>query len=321
MPARYVIGMDCSTTATKAVVWDMEGNAVAEGRATFPLSSPEPGWGEQNAEDWWRSTRDALRQAAGGVDANQIGAIGITIQRETFVCLDEHNRPVRPAILWLDSRAGKQVAKYGSDKVHELTGKPPNPTPGFYKMLWLRENEPESLDRAHKVVDVHGFLVHRMTNQWKTSWATADPLGLVDLRSFDWSDELLGMVGLTREQMAEIHPPGEVLGELADEVAAEVGIPPGTPVVAGSGDGQSAGLGANITRPGRAYLNLGTAVVLPRPGTLGNHVDGADAEFVTAPASICLPLVGTPQAYDAVTNAHTTAGISPFLPVAAAHHH
>lgn len=261
MPARYVIGIDCSTTATKAVVWDMEGNAVAEGRATFPLSSPNPGWGEQNAEDWWRSTRDALRQAAGGVDANQIGAIGITIQRESFVCLDEHNRPIRPAILWLDSRAGPQVAKYGSDKVHELTGKPPNPTTGFYKMLWLRQNEPETLDRAYKLLDVHAFLIHRMTNQWKTSWATADPLGLVDMRSFEWSDELLGMVGLKREQMAEIHPPGAVLGELADEVAAEVGIPAGTPVVAGSGDGQSAGLGANITRPGRAYLNLGTAVV------------------------------------------------------------
>ncbi len=261
MPARYVIGMDCSTTATKAVVWDLEGNAVAEGRGTFALSSPQPGWGEQNAEDWWRSARDALRQAAGGVDANQIGAIGITHQRETFVCLDEHNRPIRPAILWLDSRAGRQVAEYGSDKVHELTGKPPNPTPGFYKMLWLREHEPDTLDRAHRVVDVHAFLIHRLTNQWRTSWATADPLGLVDMRTFDWSDELLGMVGLTRAQMPEIHAPGEVLGELADEVAAEVGIPAGTPVVAGAGDGQSAGLGANITRPGRAYLNLGTAVV------------------------------------------------------------
>ena len=92
-------------------------------------------------------------------------------------------------------------------------------------MLWLRENEPGTLDRARKVVDVHAYLVHRMTNQWKTSWATADPLGLVDMRTFDWSDELLGMVGLTREHMAEINPPGEILGELADEVAAEVGIP------------------------------------------------------------------------------------------------
>lgn len=261
MSARYVIGMDCSTTATKAVVWDMEGNAVAEGRATFPLSSPQPGWGEQNAEDWWRSTRDALRQAAGSVDAGQIGAIGITHQRETFVCLDEHNRPIRPAILWLDSRAGKQVANFGSDRVHEITGKPPNPTPGFYKMLWLREHEPESLDRSAKIVDVHAFLVHRLTNQWRTSWAAADPLGLVDMRTFDWSDELLSVVGLSREQMPEIYPPGEILGEISTEVAAEIGIRAGTPVVAGSGDGQSAGLGANITRPGRAYLNLGTAVV------------------------------------------------------------
>jgi xylulokinase len=81
------------------------------------------------------------------------------------------------------------------------------------------------------------------------------------MRTFDWSDELLGMVGLTREQMPEIAAPGEILGELTDEVAAEVGIAAGTPVVAGSGDGQSAGLGANITKPGRAYLNLGTAVV------------------------------------------------------------
>jgi xylulokinase len=261
MPGRYVIGMDCSTTATKAVVWDMEGNAVAEGRATFPLSSPNPGWGEQNAEDWWRSTRDALRDAAGSIDAREIAAIGITHQRETFVPLNERAQPLRPAILWLDSRAGKQVAEHGSDKVHEITGKPPNPTPGFYKMLWLKENEPGTLERSFKVVDVHAFLVHRMTGEWKTSWATADPLGLVDMRTFDWSDELLGMVGLNRDQMPEIQPPGAVLGELTDEVANEVGIPAGTPVVAGSGDGQSAGLGANITKPGRAYLNLGTAVV------------------------------------------------------------
>jgi xylulokinase len=261
MAARYIIGVDCSTTATKAVVWDLKGNAVVEGRATFPLSSPHAGWAEQNAEDWWRSTRDALREAAGGVDTKEIGAIGITHQRESFVCLDEHDRPIRPAILWLDARAGKQVAEHGSERVHELSGKPPNPTTAFYKMMWLRENEPDTLQRAGKLVDVHALLIHRLTKQWRTSWAAADPLGLVDMRTFEWSDELLGLVGLRREQMADIHAPGETLGELSTAVAAEVGIPAGTPVVAGSGDGQSAGLGANITRPGRAYLNLGTSVV------------------------------------------------------------
>lgn len=257
----YVIGIDCSTTATKAVVWDERGNTVAEGRGTFDLSSPQPDWGEQNAEDWWESTKTALRRAAQVVDTQRIAAIGITHQRETFVCVNEEGHPIRPAILWLDSRARDEVAKYGSEDVHRITGKTPNPTVSFYKMLWLKENEPRTLDRAAKVADVHAFLVHRMTGHWRTSWATADPLGLVDMEGFDYSDELLDAVGLGRAQMCELYAPGDVIGELKDDVAREVGLPAGLPVVSGVGDGQAAGLGANITEPGKAYLNLGTGVV------------------------------------------------------------
>jgi xylulokinase len=257
----YVIGIDCSTTATKAVVWDERGREVAEGRATFELSSPQPDWGEQNAEDWWESTKTALRRAAQVVDTRRIGAIGITHQRESFVCVNEEDHPIRPAILWLDSRAREQVAEYGSEQVHKITGKPPNTTPGFYKMLWLREHEPGTMERAAKVVDVHAYLVHRMTGHWRTSWATADPLGLVDMETFEWSDEMLGMVGLGREQMCDLYAPGDVIGELRDDVAREIGLPSGLPIVGGVGDGQAAGLGANITEPGRAYLNLGTALV------------------------------------------------------------
>ena len=257
----YVIGIDCSTTATKAIVWDERGNAIAEGRGTFGLLSPHPDWGEQNAEDWWESTKTALRCATQVVDTGRIGAIGITHQRETFVCVNEDDHPIRPAILWLDSRARKEVAEYGSEAVHRITGKKPNPTVAFYKMLWLRENEPGTLARAAKVVDVHAFLVHRMTGHWRTSWACADPLGLVDMENFDWSDNLLGTVGLKREQMCELYPPGDVVGELKEDVAREIGLPAGLPVVSGAGDGQAAGLGANITEPGRAYLNLGTGIV------------------------------------------------------------
>lgn len=257
----YVVGIDCSTTATKAVVWDERGRAVAEGRATFDLSSPKPDWGEQNPEDWWESTKTALRRAVQVVDTRRIGAIGITHQRETFVCLNEEDHPVRPAILWLDSRAKEEVARYGSERVLRITGKPPNPTPGFYKMLWLHEHESGAMDRVVKVADVHAFLVHRMTGYWRTSWATADPLGLIDMETFDWSDELLGVVGLDRENMCELYAPGDVIGELKDDVAREIGLPAGTQIVSGAGDGQAAGLGANITEPGRAYLNLGTGIV------------------------------------------------------------
>lgn len=256
-----VVGIDCSTTATKAVVWDREGNPVAEGRATFPLASPQPGWYEQDAEDWWQSTRSALKEAASKVDPDRIRALGITHQRESFVCTDERGSPVRKAILWLDARSHDEVERYGTDRVHEITGKPPSMTPALYKLFWLRANEPEVLDRTARVLDVHAFLVHRLTGEWRTSWASADPLGLLDMRTLDYSDEVLGEVGLGREQLAGLSAPGTVVGELAEEVAGEIGLPPGLPVVCGAGDGQAAGLGANVTKAGRAYLNLGTALV------------------------------------------------------------
>jgi xylulokinase len=260
-PADCVIGIDCSTTATKAVVWDQEGDSVAEGRAAFPLSSPRPGWYEQDAEDWWESTKTALGEAAARVDPGRIRALGITHQRESFVCTDEDGHPLRRGILWLDARSYDEVDRHGSERLHEITGKPPSMTPALYKLFWLRANEPELLDRTARVLDVHAFLVHRLTGEWRTSWACADPLGLLDMRSFDWSDEVLQEVGLERGRLAELFPPGSVVGELEEGVAREVGLPPGLPVVGGAGDGQAAGLGANVTAAGRAYLNLGTALV------------------------------------------------------------
>jgi xylulokinase len=261
MPGSYVIGVDCSTTAAKAVVWDATGRAVAEGRSAFSVSHPQPGWGEQRPEDWWVATAAAIAQAVRLVDARLIRGLCITHQRETFACLDERGHALRPALLWMDMRAAEQVETHGTPDVHRVTGKPPNPTPAWYKLLWLAEHEPETLRRTARVVDVQGYLVQRITGSWRTGWPSADPLGLVDLSSFDYDDGLLAKAGLSRDQLCELYPPGSVLGEVSGEVADELGLPAGLPVVAGAGDGQSAGLGCNVTAPGSAYVNLGTGVV------------------------------------------------------------
>ncbi len=261
MSGDYVIGVDCSTTAAKAVVWNDQGTSLSEARMTFDLSQPRPGWGEQNAEDWWAATSAAVRRAVQTVDAARIAAICITHQRETFVCLDESGAPLRPALLWLDGRAVAEVAEHGTAEVHRITGKPPNPTPAWYKLLWLARYEPETMQRVGKVVDVQGFLVHRLTGQWATCWASADPLGLVDMVTHDYEEGLLAAVGLSRSQLSPVHPPGSVLGHLTDDVSRELGLRRQLPVVAGVGDGQSAQLGTGITSPGKAYLNLGTGIV------------------------------------------------------------
>lgn len=256
-----VIGVDCSTTAAKAVVWNTAGHAVAEGRASFELRSTQPGWGEQNAEDWWEATRTAIRRAAQNTDARRIAAVCVTHQRETFACVTEDGAPLRPAMLWLDVRATAEVAEFGTPDVHRTTGKPPNPTPSWYKLLWLRRHEPDTLVRADRVVDVAAYLVHKLTGHWRTSWASADPMGVLDMRTFDYDDDLLAAAGLRREQLPELAPPGAVLGEVSAALAADLGLPHSVPVVAGVGDGQSAGLGTGTVEPGSAYLNLGTGLI------------------------------------------------------------
>ena len=261
MSRDLVIGIDCSTTAAKAVVFDKSGRAIAEGRVPFNLSSPQPGWGEQDPVDWWRSLTMAIESACRTIDAKRVAALSIAHQRETFVCLDADGQALRPAILWLDTRAREEIAAYGNAKIHEVTGKPPNTATSWYKLLWLKKHEPEVLARTRWVCDVQAYIVHCLTGRWRTSYGSVDPMGLLDLRSFALSGELLRQAGLTPEQIPEIYAPGDQLSTLQDNAAAAFGLTPGLPVIAGTGDGQAAGLGANITAPGAAYLNLGTGIV------------------------------------------------------------
>ncbi|WP_369068631.1 xylulokinase [Kineococcus terrestris] len=280
-----VLAVDCSTTGAKAVAFDAAGRTVAEARVPYHRTSPRPGWQEQDPADWWGATAGAL---AGAVRAlgpdHRPAALAVTHQRETFVCLDADDRPLRPGVLWLDTRAGEQIARLGSARVHELSGKPPSTAPSLYKLAWLAEHEPRVLRRTALVLDVHGYLVRLLTGTRSTSWASADPLSLLDMQHLRWSPELVAAAGLAVDQLPALVAPGASLGGLGAAAARRTGLPEGLPVVAGAGDGQCAGLGSGALVPGRAYLNLGTAL------TLGVHSPGY--RWAAAYRTLASPLAG-----------------------------
>lgn len=265
MNDRLVLSIDSSTTACKAIAWDAAGRAVAEGRAGYPLHQPQPGFHEQDARDWWEGACKAIRACLAHVDSSRLDAFAIAHQRETFVPVDADGAPLRPAILWSDERSRAQVQwledTLGRDALHRLTGKPPSMTQSLPKIVWLLQNEPETLTRAAKILDVHAYLVYCLCGAYRTSIASADPMGLVNMQLRQWAHDLLRDLGLRPDQFAELVPPGATLGIVSPAAAMATGLPAGLPVIAGAGDGQCAGLGANITDPARAYLNLGTAVV------------------------------------------------------------
>ncbi len=265
MTRDLVIGVDCSTTASKAIVWNKDGSAVAEGRCAIPLLMPRPAWHEQEAELWWTATAQALREAAGQVEPHRLAALCITAQRETFVPVDRHGQPVRHAIVWMDERCRSLLPELERlcprDTIHRLTGKPLSGNLALGKIFWLQKHEPSVFERANKWLDVHAFVAHKLTGYFRTGWGCADPTGLFDLQHARWAEELVRIVGLRPDQLPDAFPTGEIIGEVKPEAAAACGLPVGMPVVAGIGDGQANALGANITRPGMASLSLGTSVV------------------------------------------------------------
>jgi len=260
-----VIGIDSSTTATKVIVWDASGKNIAEASSPIILNSPGPGYYEQNPQDWWSSAATALKRLLHKVDKERIAALSIANQRETFVALNKEGEPLRPAIIWLDERCKEQVDKFagifGEERIHKITGKPKDYAPVAYRLAWMKEHEGDLFGKVHKFCDVQAYLVYKLTGQFRTSWASADPLGIFDLENKRWSSDILRQLEIVTDQLPETFCSGEFLGHVTERSAEESGLKEGTPVVAGGGDGQSAGLGVNALGPERAYLNLGTAVV------------------------------------------------------------
>jgi sugar (pentulose or hexulose) kinase len=269
-----VLGIDASTTACKAIAFDARGRSVAEGRGTVPLDNPEPDGWEQDPESWWR----ALCQACGQVSeqlagSERIAAMCITHQRETVVALDKASaQPIHPALVWMDKRCGAQVRALRErgdvdvDEIHAVTGKPVCTTPSIYKLMYLFDRLGDPSEPPW-LLDVHAYLVGRLTDARQTSLASADPMGMIDMTAGSWASEIIDKL-LPPVTLPSLSAPGELIAGLTEEAARATSLHAGLPLIAGAGDGQCAGLGAGITEPGRAYLNLGTAVV---SGVLSNQ--------------------------------------------------
>jgi sugar (pentulose or hexulose) kinase len=265
LTGQLVVGLDSSTTATKAIAFDHHGKIVAQAHESILLSAPQPGQFEQDPSDWWTSARRALKDLSRQIDPRRIVALGISNQRESFVPLCRNGLPLRPAILWLDERCRDEVKPFsdlvGAKRIHRITGKPVDYAPVVYRLAWMKRHEPSLFRRIGMICDVHTYLVSKLTGLTRTSWASADPLGLFDLKRKIWSPQILLALGLQKHQLPEVYPSGCVLGRLTHHAAHVTGLAAGTLIVSGGGDGQCAGLGSNALAPERAYLNLGTAAV------------------------------------------------------------
>ena len=261
----YVMAHDLGTTGNKATLYDREGTLVGSAYEPYHTWYPHAGWAEQDAEEWWRAVCTSSHRLLDACDVpgREIACICFSGQMMGCVPLDRDGRALRAAIIWADQRAVEQqrwlAERVSPAEVYRITGHRLSPSYSLCKLLWLRENDPQVYHVAHKFTHAKDAIVARLTGSFVTDLSDASGMNLLDLEHGCWSQRILEAAKIEPSVLPELHRSTDVVGEVRATVAEEVGVPAGTPVVIGGGDGPCAAAGAGVVSPGSAYNYIGSS--------------------------------------------------------------
>ena len=270
---RVVIGVDIGTTSTKAVAFDAQGSARAESSSGYPLHEPAPGHAVQEPGDILAAVRTAIRETVAALEGTPVAGLAFSSAMHGLIGLDPDGQPLTPLVTWADTRATPQAerlrAAAGGLDLHRRTGTPVHPMSPLAKLVWFREQEPRLFERTGHWVGLKEYVLLQLCGALVIDHSAASATGLLDLATLEWDTEALQLAGVVAEQLAQLVPTTAVLPGLEAAVAADLGLPPDTPVVVGATDGPLANLGLGAVAPGVAACSIGTSgalrVVVDKP--------------------------------------------------------
>ncbi|MGI6006212.1 MAG: xylulokinase [Ruminococcus sp.] len=257
------IGVDLGTSAVKLLLMDQEGQVLNTVSREYPLYFPHTGWSEQNPEDWYEQTISGIRLLLEGFEKEQVEGISFGGQMHGLVILDEQDRVIRPAILWNDGRTGEET-KYLNEKIgkENLSRYTANIAfAGFTapKLLWLYKHEPENFRRIKKIMLPKDYLAYRLSGSFCTDVSDASGMLLLDVKNRCWSDQMLEICQISKEQLPRLYESYEVVGTLQPQTAEELSLSAGVKVIAGAGDNAAAAVGTGTVGNGMCNISLGTS--------------------------------------------------------------
>jgi xylulokinase len=266
---RHLLGIDVSTTATKAVLVDERGEVAGTGAVEYGFDVPQPGWSEQDPRLWSAGVVGAIQVAltAAGIGGEAVDSVGLTGQMHGAVLLDARNEIVRPAILWNDQRTAAECDEIrtlvgGRDRLVAITGNDAVTGLTAPKLLWVRRHEPAAWGRVSQVLLPKDFVRLALTGQRAMDKADGSGTLLFDLAARNWSGEVLDALGLDPALFPSTFEGPIATGGISEAMASATGLVAGTPVVAGGGDQAAGGVGAGVVDPGVLFVSLGTSGVV-----------------------------------------------------------
>jgi xylulokinase len=264
----YFLGIDTSTTSSKALLIDPSGEVVAVAASPHTLQTPRPLWSEQNPEEWWQAVLASIKAALSkaNIRGDEVTAIGLTGQMHGLVLMDEAGLVLRPAILWNDQRTQVQCdeihQRIGKDRFIQITGNVA--LTGFTapKILWVAQNEPDIYTKAKHVLLPKDYIRYRLTGDYAMDKADGAGTVLFDLKARNWSGEVLSALDIDPSWMPPTFEGCEFTGQVSLEAASVTGLKAGTPVAAGGGDQAAQAVGVGAVETGVVALTVGTSGVI-----------------------------------------------------------
>ncbi|MFW5985947.1 MAG: xylulokinase [Halanaerobiales bacterium] len=265
----YTIGLDVGTSGCKAIIVDNNGIIIDKAVEEYPLYTPNPGWSEQNPEDWWQAAVNSICRLLEENDINPdaVKGIGLSGQMHGLVAVDADDKVLRPAILWNDQRTAKQCrdilnAVGGKEELIKYTNNTMLPGYTAGKILWLREHEPQIYDRAEIFLNPKDYIRFKFTGVYATEVSDASGTGLFDVEHRRWNNKLLDILDISKELLPPCYESTDVTGKIRDRVAEEIGLNKGLPVVGGGGDAVTQTTGTGLIKEGILGTTIGTAGIV-----------------------------------------------------------
>ena len=265
------LGIDIGTSGTRALLIDRNGKVLASHSVEHAaISSPQIGWAEQDPQNWWRATKQAITHVTSAAKMfrvlGEIDAIGLTGQMHGCVMLDAQGQVLRPALIWCDQRTQPQcdwlTEKIGAEKLIELTCNPALPNFTLTKLLWVRDHQPEIFAKIAHVLCPKDYVRFRLTGEYAIDMQEASGTLLLDVTNRKWSEEVADATGIPMSWLPRLFEGPEVCAKISPEAAGATGLPAGTPVVAGAGDQGAGAVGMGIIAPGNVSATIGTSGVV-----------------------------------------------------------
>ncbi len=265
---KYLIGVDLGSTGTKTILIDENGTTLACVTKNYPMSQPQNGRAEQDPLDWKNAAISTIKEVVkkSKVKPEDVAGIGLSGQMHGLVMLDEKNRLIDNAIIWCDQRSSKEAEEMlelmPMEKWIHISANPPLAGWTAAKIMWVKKHKPEIYNKCRHILLPKDYVRFILTGEFATDVSDATGMQLLDVKNRCWSDEILKVLDIDRNLLADVYESQEITGYLLPEIAGECGLTTATAVVAGGSDNACAGIGTGIVKQGEAFTSIGTSAVV-----------------------------------------------------------